>query len=1205
MEQKIKFQKLTPTSAVDLSVYEDAFEYVFDNDDIRNIAISGPYSAGKSSLLESYKKSHKDKTFLHISLAHFKEPNNDEDTDVSNVETVLEGKILNQLIQQIDEKNIPQTNFRIKRATNNNSSIIISLLAVLFTMCILHLSYFDKWCNWVCGISDSFIKKILLFFTDPYTMLISGVVALIILGMGIRKLLILQKNKNIFRKLNFQGNEIEIFGDSDSSYFDKYLNEVLYIFENSGVDAIVFEDIDRFDDNKIFERLREINTLTNIRLQRRGIMESHKVVRFFYLLRDDIFINKERTKFFDYILPVVPVLDSSNAYDQLKGHLEEGGIFSIFDEKFLRGLALYIDDMRVLKNIYNEFLVYYNKLNIIELNPNKMLAMMAYKNIFPKDFSDLRLNQGFVYELFINKSTFKKNELDNYEKKIGKLQTRIAYVKNETLESIQELDDVKKAKNDRIPSCYGQQRTKAIETYDKWVTDEYPLRKQAIEDRLEERLVNLEAELSQLQAEKNAIINMSLHEIITRQNIDEIFKITSTNELGEVTKYEAIKSSEYFALLKYLIRHGYIDESYNDYMTFFYANSLTKVDKMFLRSITDRVAKPFDYELDNVPLVMSNLTISDFEQEETLNFDLFEYLLKNPKHRDMLLCVIKQLKDRLQYQFISAFFGQNRERRNLVVVINQEWPSFFGTVMIGPKIPAQQIYEYSIATLEYMKEEGLQSVNIHNCLASYISSNPEYLVIANPNIDKMISSLKFLDVKFDYIDNPASNKELLDEVYNNSLYRINYRNIWVIFEKKYNYSEVYEAMQQSISSVYSQPEQPLCKYVQENKNIFFEAILATSIEKFTDDEDDIVMVLNDSDILEEYKRAYIGRLGTIVEKISSITDKNYQKELITQKKVFYSEKNILEYFGRSGLDPSLVEFINEGDTVLNLSLVENEEWCGEFWESCIESHNLSLNKYEEIISSIEWAYSEFDIPNIPAERMKILIEHDIIPMTEDILIFMRSSYPDIVMEYIENNLAQYVDISVGDMASLDEVMEILKWNVTNEIKMKVLSEVTGKISVVNQEYSNEVMKHILNHNFDETDIPVLFERYDTYAPEIKSEIITIAKRNLAKIISASGDISKELVMKITEDNSISIENRVNTLIPVLRNMNDAECMRSFNAIGLTDIASIFETNRRPKVQINAMNKKVLDALKECGQIASFLEDKENNVYKQFRRSSTA
>ena len=126
---ELKFQKLTPTQEADLSGYEDAFHYIFAEDDIRNIAISGAYSSGKSSVIESYKKKHPDKKFLHLSLAHFQalddgslEENDSEDntkmTAQEDVENIIEGKILNQLIQQIPAEKIPQTNFRIKTATN-------------------------------------------------------------------------------------------------------------------------------------------------------------------------------------------------------------------------------------------------------------------------------------------------------------------------------------------------------------------------------------------------------------------------------------------------------------------------------------------------------------------------------------------------------------------------------------------------------------------------------------------------------------------------------------------------------------------------------------------------------------------------------------------------------------------------------------------------------------------------------------------------------------------------------------------------------------------------------------------------------------------------------------------------------------------------------------------------------------------------------
>lgn len=88
-----------------------------------------------------------------------------------------------------------------------------------------------------------------------------------------------------------------------------------------------------------------------------------------------------------------------------------------------------------------------------------------------------------------------------------------------------------------------------------------------------------------MQEEYSIIENKALHETITRENVDETFRITDQNEIGDIIEYKEINANEYFALLKYLIWNGYIDESYNDYMTFFYENSLTK-PFLFSRSFT-------------------------------------------------------------------------------------------------------------------------------------------------------------------------------------------------------------------------------------------------------------------------------------------------------------------------------------------------------------------------------------------------------------------------------------------------------------------------------------------------------------------------------------------------------------------------------------------------------------------------------------------
>lgn len=163
-----------------------------------------------------------------------------------------------------------------------------------------------------------------------------------------------------------------------------------------------------------------------------------------------------------------------------------------------------------------------------------------------------------------------------------------------------------------------------------------------------------------LEQKRISIQNRQLCEIITRDNIDSIFSITSTNEIGTVTYFNEIKSSEYFDLLKYLIRNGYIDETYADYMTYFYENSLSRIDKTFLRSITDKRAKEYTYKLKNPKLIVSRLRLVDFDQEETLNFDLFTYLLQT-SHIDYVERLINQLKDTKNLKFIGAYFDATIE----------------------------------------------------------------------------------------------------------------------------------------------------------------------------------------------------------------------------------------------------------------------------------------------------------------------------------------------------------------------------------------------------------------------------------------------------------------------------------------------------------------------------------------------------------------
>lgn len=186
-DRKYQFERLTPTDSVDLNVYGEAIDYVFDNPDIKNVAISGAYSAGKSSVLASYKKQHNDKRFLHISLAHFTSPDQEDELEIK--ESVLEGKILNQLIHQIPAEKIPQTNFRVKRSAQTNNVIGETLGFVLFVISIIFLTHLDTWKDYVSTLPDSWFKSILAVSTQQYASIVVGLIVVLLSALAVYRLI--------------------------------------------------------------------------------------------------------------------------------------------------------------------------------------------------------------------------------------------------------------------------------------------------------------------------------------------------------------------------------------------------------------------------------------------------------------------------------------------------------------------------------------------------------------------------------------------------------------------------------------------------------------------------------------------------------------------------------------------------------------------------------------------------------------------------------------------------------------------------------------------------------------------------------------------------------------------------------------------------------------------------------------------------------
>ena len=1237
---KYKFHKLTPVRDTKLNVYEDTLDYVFRDNDLKNVAITGPYSSGKSSMLETYKDAHKDKRFVHISLAHFETATNTAaetddkgqafDTNIIEVE----GKILNQLIHQIDTKEIPQTHFKIKRPLSRKLTIVSAATITVFLAMIIFLFNRSTWANFVNGIVSDWLRNTLVFTTfDVFIVIILSICSLIVLY-GIYSLLKLQHNKNYLGKISIQGNEIEIFENDEDSFFDKHLNEVLYLFRHTAADAIVFEDIDRYNSNQIFEKLREINYLLN----KSPNSSDTEIYRFFYLLRDDIFTSKDRTKFFDFIIPIIPVIDGANSYDKFIEYFKNGGILESFSRSFLQEISLYIDDMRLLKNIYNEYRVYHDRIQSTELNNNKLLGMIIYKNLFPRDHSELQLGKGYVFCLFRNKQEFIKAETKSIEKRTDEINALIIAARQEQLNDIDELDalffkennnvynvDGKKASSFStrgefiramkdnpdsvyITNRYGQQQqTNVAPEFDKLDSiPEYSRRKEQIEAKTPDKKQALLEELRQLSTRKKELESATLSEIvqISGTMAAMVFASTYTDDSGVLHEYKDVKRSLYFPLIKYLIRNKHIDENYPDYMSYFYEQSILRTDQIFLRSIFDVEAKPFTYPLKDITLVASKINPRYYSQPEVLNFDLFAFMLVS--RNENLSALLEQLQINRRIDFIVEFWQLDREKPLLLQDINKTWPGIWCELSQKDEITATDKCKYLVDTFYYSPHDEIERMNINNAITAYISARADFLSISEPQVSLIVDALEMLKVRFIAVNYDVSDKTLFSAVYSRNLYEINQSMIFLLLEKIYKLSENEDFFHKNYSLLRTKPDEPVVRYIEANMDAYTSLVCAVCKGEITDDEVHALAILNHPDVESSNKEEYIKALCTEIQEVSAVSDTILWSSLLGQHSVPCSKANILSYYFdlENTFDEILTSFINTSEPEKGLSYSGVVSSRGKdnalaFYDSLITNNDINNDKYTLLLSEFGTSYPKFTFEGIDEDKVAILIQLGLIEMNLDNLMFMRDEYSSCKMPFIIANIDEYAQNTISDEEAFDlsELKCLLKENVSDLNLLKLLAFTNEPISINSVSVTDAVKKHIVENNYYESDLPSLVSSYENESPGIKMIFHAIFISEVERIIDEDIELPYTLLISLLQSSNVS--NKSGLFAAQLKYLIYEQAMECLSIIKMNDLLTVFE-GKWPSILISDTNTLILETMESRKWISSFSEDGEKSGYYRVR-----
>ncbi|WP_274730359.1 hypothetical protein [Jeotgalibaca caeni] len=1033
-------------------VYLDALKEALSFPENRNIAIIGNYGSGKTSIIQTFIKKNDTYTYLNLSLAAFVETEGnlgptDESVDADKWER-LENSLVKQMIYRQKKSKMPYSSFRRISSISNRTFLWHTIMLGIFLASWFLMNQYDEF-------SHELLES-LTGINEPRWLLlvplgVSGTYSLYF---------ILRLLASTFKlsKLSFSSFSVEP-SPNDNSYFSKYLDEILYFFETSGVNVVFIEDIDRFNSLEVFEHLRELNYLINNSQQIKG------PVKFVYAIKDSIFETKKRdkaakesqeyirTKFFDFILPIIPVIDSNNSREFLvpqmekilREELEERRKLEKEREKqekigeaneknsdseqlakeaemkrFLIDISIYLDDLRLIKNICNEFRVYKANLrDVNNLDDKKLFAIIVYKNIMPTDFAELQSNKGILHGIFHEE----KNELlsklnEDLKQEKAELERRLSsYDADNKLKAEMAISGlivktvptsyfskgyVKEAANgntgplklfpiDNIVIQDFTNPTNTIKYYNgqTWVQ----FKREDIQKYLQMAGVKENSSFESTHGDEEGRIIKDLQQVnsqLAHLWTEPVKSLLSSNE--EFREKITVKVPDYALFLLYLIGEGYIDEQYGNYISNVYENTLSRNDSAIIRKLRAGSNLKDDETLENFPLSIHELSENDFYKTAILHKNILVGLFKDvlldeaevtSKRKLMVETFQDRLRSRDKVLFLETLFPETYEDTALFFkMIVEKNQTLFSE--LSPYFPNAVSKNEFIFRIFFSCDIDL----LKSCMKkdSYVTSQIEKIPgFINALREKQMRSVESLQEIF--MDNPVKfrnagiremSQEDADYILENSMYEINKENAIGIFRK---YSGLDEDIF-SISALLNLDIPGLSRNINESFEKFVSIL--SDIDELHEDNALMVKIMNHVNIDESLKMHVLKNNIEPVSDVSEITDKELQRLIFENGNFDASLDNFItstnhgvEYTTPCLLDEIVVQRLT--NELTHIDITDDKKTAAHAYMQKVVSNKAF--EVQPINLSFFSKYTDYSVASMSSKTFEILLDNKCIPVT--------------------------------------------------------------------------------------------------------------------------------------------------------------------------------------------------------------------------------
>ncbi|TRV25891.1 MAG: ATP-binding protein [Microcystis flos-aquae Mf_WU_F_19750830_S460] len=1052
IDTKTKYVNLAPTDKADKDgVYSEALLFATTDPKVRNIALTGPYGSGKSSIIGSFIKTQRIRP-LYISLAAFAKENNTEinytSASAQERRQEIERSILQQMLYGADANNLPLSRF--KRIQSPGFLAILKSLYIMLGM----ISVWYVFTKREMILSGSFFEPLSVSNWPKFA---AFGVSLLFLWSVLHNFYVASFGLSL-KSISLRDVEIRPASDNLDSILNRHLDEIIYFFQSTDYDLVVIEDLDRFEDAEIFVTLREINSLVNANA---GV---RRTIRFLYALRDDVFVNTERTKFFEFIIPVIPIINASNSIDMVLKQEKRLRLDGRLDPQFLREVSRYLNDLRLIQNIFNEYAIYVANLETDgenTLNADKLLAILIYKNVYPRDFEQLHRGEGNfarllgrLDEFLAHSESTRKAEIAELERKMHIAERQIpsdlkelrriyamALVEKLPAETIsvsidgssytpitllvgsEAFDQIIAAKTIVWRNVYNHMNRVDLSTLQHEVDAQktYLQRKGEIEEKSEEKRSENLRRIRELRSQIASLRTIKFDELVRSgaERVTDLF-----NEFGDKGD-----------LARYLILEGYLDDTYYQYTSLFHSGRLSPNDNKFLRQVRAFRTPDPGFQIDNPNEIIAAMREADFEQSYVLNVKLVDCLLSEPiRYSEQARKLLEFISSHFEVceDFFDAYYATGGSVSELLARLAEAWKQFIPTAIASERNLSHltQIVTHLPAGVLTTIARG--SDEFPNFVASRL---PDILATAP---DLAPERLEHIGLEIRDLPSISRYPGIVRFMVLRGRFELTIANLEHAFSEVLAESDLRAFRERNYTTLRSLNDPALMKRVQRDLDLYLSDVLLELEANTQEDAAAITDLLGREGLDEDKLREFLDRQAALLPTLEDVPEK-FHTMVFELRRIMPTWKNCILFMAGSGFAAEiLVAYLDSKDVraaILSDRLPNDPETL-QLRQFLLNANGLSDDGYREYVRKIPNMFTNFP-KSVDSAKLTILIDERKITFSKESLERLDVN-TDLPVVFVAENIKAY--LADPGMFGLDDVFRerLLQAAITDDDKRAIV-----------------------------------------------------------------------------------------------------------------------------------------------------------------------